>query len=239
MKWYTFPMFTFLLLPFLGFAQQDNTKQKLLEQIIESLAEEISDETDQSALLEELEQLAETPVNLNRATVTDLEKLPFLNTAQVQNLIAYRNKFGQFLTLNEIQAIDGFTAETTEMLSLFVIVLPLEQEMKFDFKHELNLRTQFSPPDDYEFQDPNDTLQQRFQPKLLIKYKAIKGDQLQLGFTAENDKGEDLFSGNNRKGFDFYSGYVALKGKKLVREVYLGDFQWRTGQGLIHWTGYG
>ncbi len=239
MRWYTCPLFTFLLLPTVCLAQQENPKQKLLEQICESIAEDINSETDQSALLEELEHLSENPLNLNRSTANDLEKLPFLNTSQVQNLLSYRNQFGQFLTLNEIQGIDGFNTETMEMLSLFVIVLPLEQEMKFDFKHELNLRTQFSSTDNYESRYPSDTLQQPFQPKLLLKYRAIKGDRLQLGFTAENDQGEDFFSDNNKKGFDFYSGFVSLKGKKVLREVLLGDFQWRTGQGLIHWTGYG
>jgi hypothetical protein len=239
MRWYTFPLFTFLLLPVLSIAQQENIRQKLLEQIVESIAEDISGETDQSALLEELEQLSETPINLNSASLADLEKLPFLKTNQIQNLLAYREKYGQFLTINEIVAIDGFTAETQELLSLFVTVIPLEQEINYSFKHEVNMRTQFSTPDNYEFQEASDTLQQTFQPKLLLKYKAIKGDQLQLGFTAENDQGEDFFGGKNKKGFDFYSGFLVLKGKKVVREVYLGDFQWRTGQGLIHWTGYG
>ena len=72
-----------------------------------------------------------------------------------------------------------------------------------------------------------------------MKYRAEKGNKLKFGITAENDSGEDFFTGTNPYGFDFYSGYFGFTTKTILKEVCLGDFQVKIGQGLIQWSGYG
>jgi DNA uptake protein ComE-like DNA-binding protein len=53
-----------------------------------------------SAVLEELEELMNHPLNINNVSRTELEKLRFLSPAQIDNLLNYRNKVGQLFSTN-------------------------------------------------------------------------------------------------------------------------------------------
>ncbi|HPR61518.1 MAG TPA: hypothetical protein PLF35_11260, partial [Prolixibacteraceae bacterium] len=54
--------------------------QSVIERIVESYAEELSEDGDLTLLLEDLEAYLETPMNINAASRTDLEKLFFLTS---------------------------------------------------------------------------------------------------------------------------------------------------------------
>jgi hypothetical protein len=55
----------------------------------------------------------------------------------------------------------------------------------------------------------------------------------------EKDAGEEFFTGSNKQGFDFYSGYLQYKNEhSWVQNIVIGDYQIQTGQGLLVWSGY-
>ena len=45
------------------------------------------------------------------------------------------------------------------------------------------------------------------------------------------------FSGNQKNGFDFYSGHLYLRGFGKLKALALGDFHAQFGQGLTVWSG--
>ena len=73
-----------LIYPVLLIAQ-DNSVNRELENIIESIVEDIEEESDAAYILETLERLAENPVNINSASFLQLTEIPFLNDMQIKN----------------------------------------------------------------------------------------------------------------------------------------------------------
>ncbi len=59
--------FIFLLAP-LFMAAQENDPTRNLEAIIESIVENLEEETDATVIVEDLERLAESPLNMNTAS---------------------------------------------------------------------------------------------------------------------------------------------------------------------------
>jgi hypothetical protein len=232
-----------LLFPTFMLAQETPTlsKDKIMESIAESMAGDLNENADLSGILEELEEFISHPLDINTATAGELEKLRFLNSTQIENLLNYRKRNGQIFSLYELQLIDGFNVELAEKTSLFTsIEAPEKKEFNY-LQNEVTLRTQYTFEKASGF-IANENGVKRFsgiQPKLYLKYKGEKDGRWNWGLTAENDAGEPFFSGNNKAGFDFYSGFVAWSGKKLVKRIIAGDFQAKTGQGLLFWSGYG
>src|SRR5690606_27739044 len=62
------------------------------------------------------------PVNLNRANADQLRLIGLLSEAQIENLIAHRAKNGEFVSIYELQTIDGFDLETVRLLARMVRV---------------------------------------------------------------------------------------------------------------------
>lgn len=232
-----------LLVPATLFAQERSAFERsaLLEDIAETAAENGDENTDLSAVLEELEDLMNHPLSINNVSRTELEKLRFLSPAQIDNLLNYRNKVGQLFSTTELSLIDGFNDDLANKLTLFVqIEAPEEKEFNFN-KNEVNAYTHYVIEKAKGF-IPDENGDKRFagsMPKMLLKYKGEKSKHWNWGLTAENDMGEAFFSGNNKAGFDFYSGFVTWQGNKLLRRIIVGDYQVKSGQGLVMWSGYG
>lgn len=53
-------------------------------------------ETQQVLSTQNQVQVTENAININTATVADLEKLPHIGTQTAQNIIEYREKYGKF-----------------------------------------------------------------------------------------------------------------------------------------------
>ena len=89
---------------------------------IENVAQSTDEVLDYSDLIQDLKYYQENPLNLNYASTSDLEKLFFLNEMQIFNLIAYRESYGNFLTIFELQSIEGFDTETIQKILPYVMV---------------------------------------------------------------------------------------------------------------------
>ncbi|MDA3816545.1 MAG: helix-hairpin-helix domain-containing protein [Prolixibacteraceae bacterium] len=214
---------------------------EIIEHIAETYAENYNAETDLAPLLEDLQRYMENPFNINTATRNNLEKLRFLTTFQIENLLAYLREYGQIYSQYELQAIEGFNRQTASDLAAFVQFLPPDKEVKTYWNQTINMRYRQYIETKSGFIE-NDDGEAKFtgiKPNLLLKYRVEKGDKFQFGFTAENDEGEAFFSGNNPYGFDFYSAFAGFRFQSILKEVYVGDYQVKTGQGLISWSGYG
>lgn len=222
-------------------AQKSENSTNIIERIGEAYAESLEDDADLSTLLEDLVFFSDNPLNINTATRTDLERLHFLSTIQIENLLSYIRNYGQLYSSFELVAIDGFDAQTAADISAFVVFTPAEAESKSYWQHTIDsrYRQSFETKSGFIENENGEAKFKGIKPALLLKYKASKGNKLEYAFTAENDEGEEFFKGNNAKGFDFYSAYLSIKFNTILKEVIVGDYQVKSGLGLVTWSGFG
>ncbi len=222
-----------------------------LQQLIEAIVEEGSGDGDNFAfndLAEKFRIYERNPLNLNKASVADLEEFFLLNDVQISGLVAYRAQFGDLVAKEELQAVPGFDLQTIRAILPYITVsgnlddyrVPLGQMLtEGDNELFVSYRRLLEEQRGYkegEFEDP--FLGSPF--RLYTRYQRRYEDRLSMGFTAEKDEGEEFFTGSNKQGFDFYSAHIFLnKYSAFLKSLAIGDYQIGMGQGLIAKAGFG
>lgn len=226
--------------------------EEIIQQRIEDLVEEAEVELDFTELLEDLEVFARRPLNLNQATANDLRRFFFLNDFQINNLLEHISKFGNLISIYELQSIDGFDLETITLLQPYVSVSEQYFRRHFSiddmfregrsqlfvrFQQLLNEQKGFSPIDPEEL-EANPNARYLGSPfRLYSRYRFTYYNSVSFGITAEKDPGEEFFRGTQPQGFDFYSVHLFLRDFGRIRALAVGDFQVQFGQGLSLWSG--
>ncbi len=238
-------VFFLLIFPFWLNAQEIKTGNSV-GTVLESIIESLEDESGESLILEDMEQLAENPLNINTASASEFSKLHLLDEIQIQNLLNYREQFGPVYSIFELNTIDGFSAELLQKMEPFIFFGPEEKEqktfsesMKYG-RHQLLFRTLgvAQIPKGYQPKEDGSTPYKGNRFRYYSRYRFEAGEKLSLGFTAEKDPGEAFFRGSNKSGFDFYSGHFSAKISRVIENVTVGDFLVRSGQGLVLWQGF-
>lgn len=202
-------------------------------------------------------QLAASPLNVNTAGFDSLKMLLVLSDGQIDQLLAFRKKYGRFVHVNELLWVPGMGRRDVENISPFITVgEPGRREqlqiIRQRTKQELLARARTSLPrqEGYKIYSPADfekkkeyerKLENRFRgPNMgsLIKYKMNYGQHLQAGITLENDAGEAYFTRYQKTGFDFLSAHVSFSSDGAVRQFIVGDYRIQWGQGLVAWGGF-
>lgn len=224
----------------------EEAKNNIIEQRIEVIAGSLEEgvELDYTNLLEDLVYYFDHPLNLNSATVSELRELYMLTEIQISNLQQHIARFGSLKSKFELQAVEGFDANTIKLIDPFVTAAPasdlqgvtlrtLFQEANSDLI--LRYKRDFQTREGYKV-DP-ETGKPAFLGSpdyMYARYKLWFRRNLTLGFTAEKDAGESLDNGP-----DFFSGHMMYTDRTFVRKVIVGDFQAMFGQGLTFWSGLG
>lgn len=166
--------------------------------------------------------------SVNSITAEELSSLELLNALQVRAFISYRQKFGDLISLMELQAIPGWDPETVRKLLPHLTLqseqplAPLLRQRFREGQHRFLYRwSDNSRNDSAVFKGGSHLFSHRFQFRNL----------LQLGFTAEKDAGE-------KKIPDHVSGYAAMGNLGMIQKLLIGDFTVNMAQGLLHWQGY-
>lgn len=197
----------------------------------------ISDET--SADVSEIADIINNPLDLNSVTTEDLNKVIVLTDRQINGIINYRNANKKFETLQELLFVDGFDYSNALTLQKLFCIRPL-QIASNKINNELLSRVQFVLPKQKGFFPKNDTTPPPYLGKpfsLLVRNKA-EYQHWQVGFTAESDMGEPMFS-EDISLTDFTSAYLQYKNERsLLRQVIVGHFFAQYGEGLGLWTGF-
>ncbi|MBI9054083.1 MAG: helix-hairpin-helix domain-containing protein [Bacteroidales bacterium] len=229
-------------------------KNPTLEDLIEEIASNTDAEIDYTSLYEDLNYFINNPLNLNTAKKEDLERLQILNDFQIKSLLNYIKKNGEMLSIYELQLVHGFTLKEINQILPFVGVSETIVDDQFRFRnalkygnHQVFLRAQrfveeqegFSSISDSALTESPNSRYLGNEYRLYTKYKFNYKDKIYWGFTAENDPGEEFFTGNNSNGFDFYSGHLQVNDIGIVKTITLGDFQAKFGQGLVLWSDMG
>ncbi|MDR0798708.1 MAG: helix-hairpin-helix domain-containing protein [Dysgonamonadaceae bacterium] len=211
---------------------QNTSWTSYLEQLAD--AEEIN-EDDLENLYEELTYLSEHPFNIHTMTKTDLERLPFLNAIQIENLLYYIYKYQPIVDLYELKNVEDLDRQTLMYLLPFVYLGETENSperspvrLKYS-KQELAVHSHYTLQPQAGYSDgkyAGDPL------ALSFRYRWNSGDRIQFGLTGEKDPGE-AFWNERKKGFDFYTMNLTIKELGYLKTLSLGAYRLSFGEGLI------
>lgn len=189
---------------------------------------------------EDLEEMAQHPVNLNTATREELERVPFLTASQVEDILFYIYRYGQLKSMSELTLISSIDWYQRQLMSCFFYVADDRSKPAFPSlkniaqygKHEVMgmLKVPF-----YERKgDASGTGGYLGYPyKHGLRYQFRYGNSVKLGFVASQDAGEPFFGGRNTMGYDFYSFYLQVKNLGRWKNITLGRYRLNVGLGLI------
>lgn len=242
-------------------AQTDSLNNKNNEQVdeiinqnVEFLSEQLqSEDGDISSLTDTWNYYKAHPLNLNKASRDELAELQLLNDIQINNLIKHRERNGNLISIYEVQSIDGFDLATIRKILPFVYVSDNFNSAYFnakvmfkDGRHEFVTRVQRImeeqvgynvsdsikklKPNNYYLGDPN---------RIFARYTFQYNNNVSFAIAGEKDAGEEFFKGTQKRGFDFYSGHIAVRNIKFVKTLVIGDYQATFGQGITLWQGFG
>jgi hypothetical protein len=215
-------------------AQQERTWEQVWQEVMEA---EDMDEADWNENFEHLEQLAEHPIDLNRATREELEQLPFLSSQQVMDLMEYLYRYGPMRSLGELRMVTSLDYQQIALLPYFVYAgevavesyTPSLDTIVRRGHHTLTLtgRVPF-----YERRgDDNGYLGYRYRHSLRYEFKS--GDYVRAGLVGAQDAGEPFLASRNRWGYDTYSYYVQLRKMGRIETVVVGKYKASAGMGLV------
>jgi len=202
---------------------------------------------DFNTLFEDLEFYLESPLNLNEATPEELYNFRLLSDIQIIELLRHRRETGDLIALYELQSIPSFDLPTIRAILPYVTVqggiddyqLSIPR-MLAEGKNELYIRWQRIAEEQRGYQDLDGQRYLGSPDQLYLRYRHSYSNRLSYGFTAEKDRGEQFFQGNNENGFDYYSAHFFLQNySRTVKAVALGDYAVSFGQGLILYSGFG
>lgn len=220
---------------------------EMLEEAAEgTLSEEISDNT----AFEQLDFFRQNKLDINNVDAASLSQLIFLTPLQIENILAYRQEMGPFISIYELQAVPSLDISTIKLMLPFVeltneagLTKSIKQLFTLRGDHMLIARwssqlersSGYNPPTEagrsYYLGDPN---------RYYLRYRYSIGRSFTAGLTAEKDAGEPFFTEGNKQGFDFYSAHLEWKRSvdKGMTHIAIGDFEVNFGQGLIQYHGF-
>lgn len=227
------------------------------DDFVQEYIEEQDDEEEQEPQFDAetiawLEQLSQSPYQINRVGRSELLQLPFLNEMQVDSLISYRNAKRGILALGELQLIKGFDYFTRRYLSLFVrcdsTLLPTPLQLaqqrernrvlpKFvQGKHEIETTLSIPLYQRAGYQKPQEPTNTNHyignSLRHVVRYRYNFKQQVKYGFTMEKDAGEPV----GKQGFypyDYLSAYVYMRPSGKPWSVVVGDYNLRGARGLL------
>jgi hypothetical protein len=190
----------------------------------ETLLEDVLTESEDEQLLEYILWLKENPLDLNRATIPQLEAMPGISPMEAQRVIEFRERVGRFSSIEQLREVDGGGIDLARRLGPFVHVGGSElTEIPSPLRVQVRARV-------------ISDLQQRrgFQtgayagtvPKMYQRVLVQSGKDIEAGIVLEKDAGE-------RFGDGFVAGYARLRDLPGGFDVLAGDYTVGSGQGLL------
>lgn len=219
-------------------AQTDST-YLITEDILENLLEESSEESDENELFDRFEFYINNPLDINKADVTDLLNLPFIDIHTAELIIQRRNQFGNYFSTQELFAIKELNGEIIRSILPFITVaerpqtksekvtpevFPVPSFSKFRY----SLRNRFIN----DLQTRRGFSTKSYAGSKLKSYNRIimrQGNNYQAGVITDKDPGETSY-------MDFISFHLMAKDAGIINNLVIGDYLMEFGQGLAIWS---
>jgi hypothetical protein len=221
-------------------AQSTDLSEELVEQITDETRELVSGtEMPQQYLLETLRIK-----NLNKANHADLQRIYWLTSHQIQNLIDYIKHYGPLVSIYELQAVPGWDLATIRRTKLFIEIpesgsyydpRKMSERINQDGGASFLLRLKRRFPLSSGFQT-NMASNFRGSPVYwLARFRYRQKGKIDCGLSSEKDPGE-RFTWKPNSGFyggDHVSTFIQLENKGALKKLLVGDFQAQWDQGLV------
>ena len=250
-KKYCFNLVLLVLVSCSLHAQDNQNINQLLADLVAAFVENSGGEGDFdfNTLYEQFENLREKPINLNKATRSDLQEIFFLSEIQISQLLQHRANLGDLRTIHELQTVPSFDLNTIQMLREVSTVKIKLDVSKTNFlstlksaDHTIYLKWKQFIEEQKGFKSIDGNAPKFLGDKnhLYLRYKMNVGNDFKLGFIAEKDAGEPYYYQGKTYGADYYSFHIYAKNvSDRIRFVSLGDYSISLGQGLIMHNGFG
>ncbi|HEX3008530.1 MAG TPA: helix-hairpin-helix domain-containing protein, partial [Bacteroidales bacterium] len=203
-------------------------------ELISELDQREEENADENDLALELTDLWESPVNINTAGAYELSRLFWLSEFQLNNLISYLKKQKPVMTIYELAYIPGFDS---------TLVMSLKPFIRIEDSHDRHYRSKHWLLYRYGqvLEEQEGFISHKYEDgpsKQRLRYKYQYGDKIEAGLNLEKDGGETMFSGSNKRGPDYYAGYVRMNNLGKVKTICLGNYSVGFGQGLVAGPGF-
>jgi len=205
-----------------------DTLQGFVDNYLDYLLEQSTEDAESSELLEKLQHLQEDPLNINDATIGDLQSIPGVSPIVARNIVVTCERVGSFRTIDDLLTVDGVDARLLAVMRRFARVSPptpsrLQMSIRSRVGRDLEIRRGFqdgsylgSPLKSYN--------------RLLGRYEyGAAGTIAEFGILTKKDAGEANLN-------DFTSGFVSVKTNSLLKQLIVGDYSVEAGQGLTVWS---
>lgn len=209
----------------------------IIDNVLDNIIDESDNETDNSELTEILEELTNNPVDINKADLIELTKIPGVDNITAQKIIDHRNKFGKYYSTNELYTIETFDKNLVEQITPFIktdddnSLINSEKSGSFFNNSKFIVRNRVTS----DLQTRKGFLDNKYvgsklksYNRFIYKYK----ENYQMGILAEKDPGENSFT-------DFLSYHLQIKNFGFIKNFVAGDFVLEFGQGLALWSPFG
>lgn len=243
---FRFVYFFSISLTMVTLASAQTNEDILIEQLMESMADEFPEDFDYSDLLEQWNYYLKHPIDLNKTEGKDLIELRFLSPLQVNAILKHRTLIGRYQMTYELQSVDGLHMELVRLLLPFVRVVEESDLKRMDLndylregKNDLIFRFGriLENQKGYGITDATKSRYLGSADRLFVRYRYVIPQNIQISLNMKKDAGEQFFGGAQRYGFDFYSGSIYLQKLRKWEHIVLGDYSLQFGQGLALWTG--
>ena len=242
-----------LFIAFQVSAQNEEEKQKIIEQSIEFIGDNLEDsDFDLTTYFDGLYYFFDNPINLNQTNFDELQNLHLLSEVQIQSLLNYIERHGKLISIYELNAVESIDKTTIEVLIPFVkigegepVKFKWKNALKYS-KHEIFIRYERVLNQKAGYAGVSDSVlaanpnkQYLGSPdKIYLRYRNTFKDKISFGITAEKDAGEEFFRGSNKQGFDYYSAHLFVRDLWKFNKIAIGDYHVNFGQGLTMWSGF-
>ena len=222
----------------------------IIDEIMTDAAESGDEDIAETAEMdcEYLESIIDYKIDVNTLNINDLMSVPIFNAIQIGDIVEYRERYGDIVSLGELKAITSLTPESIKMIANFVSVADSAANRRNYAVREMFTRgrhyvSSFNKTvlERQKAYIPDSTGNAKFgggRMKWCLKYRYKFQDRIAWGVTCEKDAGESLGFNSYKYGFDYYSMFLKIRKLSIIDQLIIGDYTVRFGQGLMMGGGF-
>lgn len=185
-------------------------------------------------------ELRSRPRNVNALTADELAEIPIIRRQQADSIIAYIARYGEMLSIHELQFVPGISKREAQYLAAFLTASPQLPNLETHFftHHKLQIfqRAGYkiplhtAPPTNYKSHETT-PLGNPLALHTRIIYEP--NNWCRIGYKGSKSPHEPFFQHFNPAGYGFHSAYaeVTLQ-RKTVQRIAIGDYHLQAGHGL-------
>ncbi|NBC16140.1 MAG: helix-hairpin-helix domain-containing protein [Bacteroidetes bacterium] len=205
-------------------------------------------------LAEALDELAASPLDINRASADALAQIPALGPSLARTIVAFRERFGAFGSIPELRSVEGITQNVylaaRPYLTIGETVTPAQEEasrfptwpawqfVREDTRYEILQRTtrRLDLGRGYE-DDTTRTTYAGSPSRIYTRLRVRSRDYFSVNLTLEKDPGEAFTwtPDTGTYGYDHVAGHVAIGQRGRLQQLIVGDYVALFGQGVALW----